>query len=101
MYQSGIGMLLYLVKYSRPDIANPVRELSNVLAGSTTISFKEMLHITKYVLDTKDMGLNMEPTQFNKLEDEPWELVYYSNCDYAGDPESGYILYMKGVPVCW
>ena len=27
-YRSGIGMLLYLVKFSRPDISNALRELS-------------------------------------------------------------------------
>ena len=33
-YRLGVGILLYLVKHSRPDIANPVRELSKVLDGS-------------------------------------------------------------------
>ena len=28
MYRSGVGTLLYLTKHSRPDITNPVRELS-------------------------------------------------------------------------
>ena len=42
LYLSGIGMLLYLVKHSRPDIANATRELSKVLDGATTSSFKEM-----------------------------------------------------------
>ena len=27
-YRSGVGPLLYLTKHSRPDISNPVRELS-------------------------------------------------------------------------
>ena len=27
MYRSGVGVLLYLVKHTRPDIANAVREL--------------------------------------------------------------------------
>ena len=27
-YRSGVGMLLFLVKYSRPDISHAVRELS-------------------------------------------------------------------------
>ena len=27
-YRSGVGTLLYLTKHSRPDICNPVRELS-------------------------------------------------------------------------
>ena len=29
-YRSAVGMLLFLVKYSRPDIANTVRELSKI-----------------------------------------------------------------------
>jgi hypothetical protein len=32
-YHSGVGMLLFLVKHSRPDIANPVRELSKCMDG--------------------------------------------------------------------
>ena len=54
LYFSGVGMLLYLTKHSRPDIANPVRELSKVLDGATAESFKEMLRVIKYVLDTRN-----------------------------------------------
>ena len=35
LYQSGVGMLLWLVKHSRPDIANAVRELTKVLDGAS------------------------------------------------------------------
>jgi hypothetical protein len=35
LYQTGVGMLLYLVKHSRPDIANVVQELTKVLDGPT------------------------------------------------------------------
>ena len=52
-YQSGVGILFYLVKYSRTDILNAVQELSKVLDESTEASFKEMLCVIKYVLDTK------------------------------------------------
>ena len=94
-------MLLYLVKHSRPDIANPVRELSKVLDGPDSGAFKEMLRVIKYVLDTQNWGLKIQPS----LEDE-WDLVCYCDSDYAGDPDSrksvsGYILYIKGVPICW
>ena len=30
-YRSGVGTLLYLTKHSRPDISNPVRELSKTM----------------------------------------------------------------------
>ena len=29
-YQSGVGSLFYLLKHSRPDLSNSVRELSKV-----------------------------------------------------------------------
>ena len=38
IYRSGVGMLLYLVKHSRPDIANGVRELSKALVGPSLVS---------------------------------------------------------------
>ena len=34
MYRSGVGTLLYLTKHSRPDITNPVRELSKSIMYS-------------------------------------------------------------------
>ena len=62
-----------------------------------------MLRIIKYVLDTEHLGLKMEPTSH---QDGPWELICFSDSDYAGDPDtrrsvSGYILYVRGVPIAW
>ena len=37
LFRSGVGMLLYLVKHSRPDLSNCTRELSKVMDGATTI----------------------------------------------------------------
>ena len=96
-------MLLYLVKHSRPDIANAVREMSKVLGGSTRATYKEMLRVIKFVLDTKNSGLKIAPKFDN---DKQWELTCYSDRYYAKEPKtrrsvSGYILYVKGVPICW
>ena len=57
LYRSGTGMLLYLVKHSRPDIANPVRELSKALDMPNEAAFKEMKRVLKYVIDMKDLAL--------------------------------------------
>ena len=40
LYRSDADMLLYLVKYSRPDIANAVRELSKGFGVSHTSKFQ-------------------------------------------------------------
>ena len=67
IYCSDIRMLLYLVKYSRPDIANPVRELSKGMKEATPSAMKELKRVLKFVIDTKDYGLKLEPKMGEKL----------------------------------
>ena len=102
--RSGTGMLLYLVKHSRPDISNGVRELTKCMDGATLAAYREMLRVIKYVLDTKQWGLKLEPT----LPDGQlvWNLVVYTDSDWAGDKDnrksvSGFIMYLCGVPIMW
>jgi hypothetical protein len=101
-YKSGVGMLLYLVKHSRPDIANAVRELTKCLVGASQAAYKEMLRVIKFVLDTRDYGLKLAPTR-TKFK---WKLVAYSDSDWAGDKDdrrsiSGFILFLNGAPIMW
>jgi hypothetical protein len=42
-YRSGVGMLLYLTKYSQPDLCNVVRELSKCMDKATMGTNLEML----------------------------------------------------------
>ena len=44
-YWSGVGMLLFLVKHSRPDIANATIELSKANDGVSFAAFKKLLHV--------------------------------------------------------
>ena len=60
MYQLGIGMLTYLVKYSCPDIANMTRELSKANDRANPAAYKERTKEIKYVLDTEMLMLKIE-----------------------------------------
>jgi Reverse transcriptase (RNA-dependent DNA polymerase) len=51
--QSGVGMLLYLIKYSRPDISNAVRELSKCMDRATYGTYQEMFRVVKFVWTPK------------------------------------------------
>ena len=104
VYRSGVGMLLFLVKHSRPDIANAVRELTKVLDGASPAAFKEMKRVIKYVLDTEKLSLKIQPRVENGKG--MWSMTIYSDSDYATDPEnrlsvSGFVLYLCGVPIVW
>ena len=93
-------MTLFLVKHSKPDIANTTRELSRANYGANPTAFKELIQVIKYVLDMKKVGLKLKSTaNTNKC----WEVVCFSNTDYAGDLISrrSNILYILCVPVSW
>jgi hypothetical protein len=78
IYRSGVGMLLYLIKYSRPDISNAVRKLSKGMKEPMPNAFKELKRVLKYIIDTKDRGLKMEP-KFG--EDKNWNMTIYTDSD--------------------
>ena len=59
-YRSGVGTLLYLTKHSRPDICNPVRELSKTMDAPAPVHLKEMYKVIRHVLSTKGYGLKFE-----------------------------------------
>ena len=61
-YCKGVGKLIHLTKYSRPGIANAVRELSCFGSNPTNAHRKAMLRCMKYCCDTKEQGLLLKPT---------------------------------------
>lgn len=103
-YRSGVGMLLYLVKYSRPDIANGVRELSKVMDGATPAHFKSLIQMIKFVVSMKNKCLVMDEAKIDK--NLKWMIKGYCDSDYAGDKDSrisvtGFVIYVCGIPISW
>ena len=87
--RSGVGMLLCLVKHTRPDIANAVRELSESLKSPGVVAFSALLRLVKFVLDTRNLSLKFEPV-FEKDEDGNWvwTIVAHSDSDNGTNPET-------------
>ena len=97
LYRTGVGTLLYLVKHSQPDIANPVRELTK----ATMVHWRELLRIIKFILDTEELGLKLKP---ETTKNGVWYVRALSDSDYATDKNTyltGFVVYFMGVPVAW
>ena len=84
-YRSAVGTLLYLTKHTRPDICNPVRELSNTMDPPAPVHLKEMYKLIRFVLSTKDYGLKFELMKNIKN----WAQKALSDSDFASDKEQG------------
>ena len=59
-YRSQVGTLLYLTNHCRPDISNPVRELSKTIDAPAPAHLKEMYKLIRFVLSTNDYGLKFK-----------------------------------------
>ena len=100
-YQSGVGILLWLMKHSRPDIANSVREASKVMDGATMSHWKYLMRIIKYVIDTNNYTL-CHRVKYG----EEAIIEGYCDSDYAGDKDTrrsvtGYAIYLNGCLIAW
>ena len=102
LYRSAVGMLLFLAKHSRPDLANIVRELLRVNNGATKGHMSMLLRVIKFTLDTRNRVLNYELQK----ENSNWELKDFCNSDWAGSKGNrrsitGYCIYFQGCLVAW
>ena len=100
IYRSGVGTLLYLTKHSRPDISNPVRELSKTMDAPAPAHVKEMYKLFRFVSSTKDYGL-----KFKLIKSIiKWVLKALSDSDFASDKETRisvyrYVIYFCGIRI--
>jgi len=62
VHRSGVGKLLFLMRYSRPDILHIMRELSKWMSDRATINHKKVIQQTiKHIIRTKNCRLCLRP----------------------------------------
>ena len=104
-YRSGVGMLLFLVKYSRPDIGNSVRKLSKVNDCAGKKHFGELLRCLKYVFRTRNRVLIFSPP-IPSRDNYEWSFEGYCDSNFAGNKDkrisvTGFCICICGCLVSW
>ena len=106
-YRSGVGKLLYLMRWSRPEIYNAVRELSRFMTEASLNHLKAMYRVMDYCVHTSKRGKIIKPNRYCKWQDlKNFEFVISgtSDSDYAKDPirrhsVSGFATFLEGANV--
>lgn len=80
------------------------RELSKCLDRANEAAYKELLQVIKFVLDTKDYELKIEPTKMDEIGN--FQMEVYTDSDYARHAETriiitSYCLFLPRVPIFW
>ena len=102
-FRTAIGKLLWMSKL-RDDIKFPVKELSSSLINPQASDFDNLIHLLKYVNQTRDFVYVMDP-QTPTADSQgfaPVEVESYSDSDWAGRQRSrrstgGSLITLQGV----
>ena len=101
-YRSGVGKLLHMMRWSRPDILNAVRELSRYMTGATPAHMKAMLRVMKYCVGSPERGWTLKPTRkWDGSAKHMFIISGLSDSDYAKDIDtrrsvSGTAVFLEG-----
>jgi len=104
-YHSGVGKGMHMMQYSRPDTYNAVRDLARHMMKVTQGHYDAMLRMMKYVDDTSDRGLVLNPTRkWDGNKEHEFIISGRSDSDFAKDTQtqksiSGYRVLLEGAPV--
>ena len=106
LYRSGVGKLLHLMKWTRPDILNSVRELSKFMKQATTNHLKAMYRVMRFCMDTSTRSKTLRPVGCwdGSRDGFEFEIRGVSDSDFAKDPEkrhsvSGISVFLQDAPI--
>ena len=106
IYRSATGKLLHLMKWSRPEALNRVRELSRFMMEAGKKQFQAMQRVLGYMVSTPNRGLVLAPKRTWDGKDKSFKFIISgkSDSDYATNPEtrhsvSGWSTFLEGAVV--
>jgi hypothetical protein len=89
LYRSGVGKAMHMMQYLCPDIYQTVHDLGRHMGLATTTHWDAMARMMKYVSDTKERGLTLNPTQkWDGSKEHKFIINGWSDSDYAKDTQT-------------
>ena len=98
-YQAIIGSLLYLSRYTRPDISFSVGVLSRFASNPGPVHHDKALRVLRYLKGTRSSKLTIKGQDCQRL-------TVFCDADWANDKvdrksTSGYAIYLGKSPIAW
>ena len=101
-FRSGTGKLLHLMRWSKPEIWNSVRELSRRMTKSNEAHRKAMLRVMKYCITTRKLGWTLKPSRKWNGKDKNFEFIIrgesdsnYATCVETRKSVTGFCVYLE------
>jgi hypothetical protein len=104
-FRKGTGHLLHVMRWSRPDVLNSVRELSRNKIIATTTHMKALYRAMTYCVNTPERGLLLKPNcTWNGLPSHEFVINGRADSTYASCPDTmrsvgGQTTLLEGAPI--
>lgn len=104
-FRSGVGKLLHMMRWSRPEVYNAVRDLSRHMKKSAEPHVKAMHRVMKYCVSTPNRGWRLKPKRtWDGRKGFKFRISGKSDSDYATCPDtrksvSGFSVFLEGAPI--
>ena len=102
-FRAGVGKMLHLMQWTRPDIWNSVHELSRMMVNSNLDHMKAMLQVMKYCIDTRNKGWHLQPERTWDGADKDFKFKIagkvdsnFAMCEETRRSITGYYVTMEG-----
>lgn len=98
LYETVLGKLNYISRYSRPDIGYAVSRLYQSVKAPTTADWQRVKRVLRYLKSTLDHGVLITASTDNLI-------TCFADADFSGNTESrsttGYVLFHNNNPIIW
>ena len=104
-YHLGVGKLLFLMKWTWPDVLNSVMDLSRFMSCARPSHLMAMEWVMQYCLCSKDKGLKLQPSSnWDGNRKHKFKICGCLDSDYAKCIEDwksimGYSVYLNDAPI--
>jgi hypothetical protein len=88
LYCSGVGKAMQMMQYSWPDTYNAVRDLARHMTSAMQVHMDAISRLMKYVDDTRDRGLVLNPKKWDGSKDHEIIISRRSDSNYAKDMQT-------------
>jgi hypothetical protein len=101
-YRKAIGILMFLITGSRPDLAYSLSILSRFLSNPKPKHWRAIQQLLRYLKGTRNYSIRYEPISDQFL----FSLSIYTDSSWGGDrtdgkSQHGYILLFNNSPISW
>jgi Reverse transcriptase (RNA-dependent DNA polymerase)/Integrase core domain len=102
-YRKLVGMLIYLVNCTRPDLFYVTITLSRFVNDPGPLHWKSGLRVLRYLRLTKHLGLKFVR---QPLKNDMFQLSSYTDADWGNNVDDrtsvhGYVALLHGCPISW